>query len=52
MSSQSERVDQLIQEHSSLNRPGTGPRELRGQEARVTEIRRELVQILQVPAAE
>jgi hypothetical protein len=51
MSSQSERVNRLIQEHSSLshpesNTPGENDRE---QNERVTQIRQELVQIMQEP---
>lgn len=46
MSSQSERVNQLIQEHSTLRKPEAGSQdEQREQDARVTQIRQELVQI-------
>ena len=52
MSSQSERVNQLIREHSSLNHPeqGSDGDDGREQNARVTQIRQELVQMFQDPA--
>jgi hypothetical protein len=53
MSSQSERVNTLIQEHSSLNKPEVGYEGgTREQKARVTEIRQELVQIYQPKRAD
>jgi hypothetical protein len=53
MSRESDRVTTLIQEHSSLNQPEVGYEGgTREQKARVTQIRQELVQILQPKRAD